>query len=296
MKRIIIAILVFTMIFAGQAFGAKSVKGKNKALSNTSVKSAIKVNFAGRPDLMVQMVTVNPPMPVVSHHPITIRITVKNRGNGPTSAVCHLNMSVVSVDKNGNRIPGNNFMSAIPMYAKNIPVLGPGAKHEIKKIINLHHAGRNRIEGVINTESLKSGEELNNQNNNYKTYFTVKPKPAPADLVLHKIGVTSGGEIKIRMSNKGKAIPDYDFNRAWVKAEVTGSSPYKQILLKDIDPNGRLKKPKSSLVDFVWPDTGPRAIKLTPGYSYEVTVTLDCFPRIIDSNRSNNSKIVTLSP
>ncbi len=107
------------------------------------------------------------------------------------------------------------------------------------------------------------------------------------------------------MSNCGKAIPDFDFRRAWVKAEVIGSSsPYQlQLHLKDMDPNGFLKKsgvpfgrPGKIFVNFIWPGTGPHGIKLTAGYAYNVQVILDCFPTIVDSNRSNNSKIVTLSP
>lgn len=105
------------------------------------------------------------------------------------------------------------------------------------------------------------------------------------------------------MSNAGKAIPDYDFDRAWVKATVIGSSPYRQLHLKDVDPNGLLKKPGvpsgasgKKYVTFVWPDTGTQGIKLTPGYSYSVEVILDCFPRINDANRSKTAKTVTLSP
>ena len=194
-------------------------------------------------------------------------------------------------------------MGHIPGYTNNIPILGPGQKHVITKYLNLHHPGRNKIEGTINTESLKPGEESNHQNNYYKHYFTMKPKAAPADLVLHYIKVTPDGRIKIKMSNAGKAIPDYAFDHAWVKATVIGSSPYRQIHLKDMDPKGVLKQPGvpagtpgKKYVMFVWPDSGPQGIKLTSGYSYSVEVILDCFPSIIDADRSNNSMTVTLSP
>ncbi|MCD4742638.1 MAG: hypothetical protein K8R67_09225 [Desulfobacteraceae bacterium] len=300
-----ILVIVFSMIFVGQASGASSAAKVKKVPSNSTIKKSRSVKLAGKPDLMVQMVTVSPKIPTISKDLITIKVTVKNRGTSATSAVCHLTMFIRSVNNAGTPIPGNH-RPLIPGYTNNIPILGPGGKHEIYKTFTIHikhPTGRKEISGIINTESLQFGEESNNQNNYYKTYFILKPKPAPADLVLHDIGVTSDGRIKIKMSNKGKAIPDEDFIRAWVKAEIIGSSPYKQLHLKDMDPNGFLKKPGVPLglpgqifVNFIWPDTGPRAIKLTAGYAYSVKVTLDCFPSIVDSNRSNNSKTVTLSP
>jgi hypothetical protein len=260
-------------------------------------------NVTGKPDLKVIALNVNPKTPSVGGGTITIKVTVKNQGTAATSAACSLTMSVFSVDENGNRIPGNSLMAAIPGYSNNIPILGSGQKHVITQYINLHHPGRNQIEGGINTESLQPGEESNPQNNYYKHYFTMKPQAAPADLVLHDIKATPDGRVQIKMSNAGKAIPDYAFGRAWVKATVIGSSPYRQILLKDMDPQGILKKPGvpagtpgKKYVTFIWPDSGSQGINLTSGYSYSVEVILDCFPRIIDADRTNNSKTVTLSP
>ena len=297
-------LIVFSLIFSGYAFGASSPAKVKKVPPSSTIKKSKSVKLAGKPDLMVQMVTVNPKIPTVSKDMITIKVTVRNRGTAATSAVCHLTLFLRSVNNAGIPIPGDQRY-LIPDYNNNIPILGPGARHEVSKVFTTQFTGRKEISGVINTESLQPGEELNNQNNHYKSYFTVKPKPAPADLVLHNITVTSDGRIKIRMSNCGKAIPDFDFNRAWVKAEVIGSSsPYAlQLHLKDMDPNGFLKKPGvpfgmpgKIFVNFVWPDTGPHGIKLTAGYAYNVKVILDCFPSIVDSNRSNNSKTVTLSP
>jgi len=300
---LIIGAAAIAFIFAGQAFGAESTKTMQRVPAGSSMKKLKVGNLSGQPDLKVIMLDVNPKTPSVGSGPITIKLTVKNQGTAATSAACSLTMSVFSVDENGTQIPGNSLMAAIPGYTNNIPILGPGQKHVITKYINLHHPGRNQIEGVINTESLKPGEESNNQNNYYKHYFTMKPKAAPADLVLHYIRVTPDGRIKIKMSNAGKAIPDYAFDRAWVKATVIGSSPHRQILLKDMDPKGVLKKPGvpsgasgKKYVTFIWPDSGPQGIKLTSGYSYSVEVILDCFPRIIDADRSNNAKTVTLSP
>lgn len=289
------AVIALTLIFVGQAFGAQSSKNSGRVPASVNMKK-LEVG-GGNPDLKVIALTVNPKTPHIGGGPITIKVTVKNRGTAATSAPCSLTMSVFSVDKNGNHIQGNQLMAAIPDYTNNIPILGPGKKHEITKYINLHHPGRNRIEGLINTQSLKAGEESNNQNNYYLHYFTMKPKPKPADLVLHYIKVTPDGRIKLKMSNDGFKIPVYDFNRAWVKATIVGNSPHRQILLKDMDPKGVLKKGKSGkYVTFTWPDTGPQGIKLTSGYSYTVEVILDCFPRINDAKRSNNSKTVTLSP
>jgi hypothetical protein len=80
-------------------------------------------------------------------------------------------------------------------------------------------------------------------------------------------------------------------------------SDYKQIHLKDMDPNGLLKKPGVPLgmpgairVNYIWPATGPQGIALSPGNTYQVKVVLDCFPRITDSNRANNTKTVILRP
>jgi len=295
MKTMATVILVLAMITTGQVFGAKSVRKGNKALNNTGVKSSGAVHIAGNPDLVVTMVNVTPVTPTVSKDMITIKVTVKNRGAAATSAACSLTMFLRSVNNAGTPISGDQRY-LIPAHTNNIPILGPGAKREISKVFTTHFVGRKQISGIINTESLEPGEESNSQNNTYKSYFIVKPKPAPADLILHKIAVTSTGRIKIQMSNQGKAIPDYDFNRAWVKAEVHGSSPYKQLHLKDVNPNEFLKKANSPYISFTWPDTGSHGIKLTSGYTYTVTITLDCFPSITDSDRSNNTKTVTLSP
>lgn len=290
-----VAVIALTFIVAGQAFGAQSSKKPGHAPAGVNMKKL--QAGGGNPDLKVIALTVNPKTPHVGAGPITIKVTVKNRGTAATSAPCSLTMSVFSVDKNGNHIQGNQLMAAIPGYTNNIPILGPGKKHEITKYINLHHPGRNKIEGAINTESLQPGEESNTQNNQYEHYFTMKPKPKPADLVLHSIKVTPDGRIKLKMSNDGFGIPAYSFNRAWVKATIVGSSPHRQILLKDMDPKSILRKGKTGkYVTFTWPDTGPQGIKLTSGYSYTVEVILDCFPRINDAKRSNNSRTVTLSP
>ncbi|MCK5100108.1 MAG: hypothetical protein KAR45_18500 [Desulfobacteraceae bacterium] len=297
-------LIAFSMIFTGYAFGASSAVKVKKVSPGSTIQKSRSVKLAGKPDLIVQMVTVNPKIPTVSKDMITIKVTVRNRGTAATSAVCHLTLFLRSVNNAGTPIPGDQ-RHLIPAYSNNIPILGPGARHEISKVFTTHSIGRKEISGVINTESLQPGEESNIQNNYYKSYFTVKPKPAPADLVLHNISVTNDGRIKIRMSNCGKAIPGFDFKRAWVKAEVIGSSnPYQwQLHLKDMDPNGFLKKPGvpfgrpgKIFVNFIWPGTGPHGIKLTAGYAYNVQVILDCFPTIVDSNRSNNSKTVTLSP
>jgi hypothetical protein len=290
-----VAVIALAFIFSGTAFGAQ--KSKKPGRVPASVNMSKPAVGGGNPDLKVIALTVNPKTPHIGGGTITIKVTVKNRGTAATSAPCSLTMSVFSVDKNGNHIQGNQLMSAIPGYTNNIPILGPGKKHIITKYINLHHPGRNKIDGSINTESLQPGEESNAQNNHYKHYFVMKPKPKPADLVLHSVKVTPDGRIRLKMSNNGSMIPGYDFNRAWVKATIIGSSPHRQILLKDMDPQGVLKKGQSSkYVGFTWPGTGPQGIKLTSGYSYTVEVILDCFPRIIDGNRSNNSKTVTLSP
>ena len=295
-------VITFSMILSVYAFGANSTRKANKLPPSTVMKKNRAVKLAGKPDLTVIMVRVNPTTPTVSKDLITIKVTVKNRGTGPTSAKCHLTLFLRSVNNAGTPIPGDQRY-LIPGYANNIPVLGPGGRYEISKVFTTQFVGRKEISGMINTESLQAGEESNAQNNYYKSYFIVKPKPAPADLVLNNISVTSDGRIKIKMSNKGKAIPNEDFIRAWVKVEVIGSSPYKQLHLKDMDPNGFLKKPGAPLgmpgqifVNYIWPDTGSRGIKLTSGYAYSVKVTLDCFPSIVDSNRSNNTKTVTLTP
>lgn len=300
---LMIGVAAIAFIFAGQVLGAQSTKSMQRVPAGSNMNKLNVGNVAGKPDLKVIALDVSPKTPAVGGGTITIKVTVKNQGTAATSAPCSLTMSVFSVDENGAQIPGNSLMAHIPGYTNNIPIMGPGQKHVITKYLNLHHAGRNKIEGVINTESLKPGEESNHQNNYYKHYFTMKPKPAPADLVLHDIKLTFDGRIQIKMSNAGKAIPDYDFNRAWVKATVIGSSPHRQILLKDMDPKGVLKKPGgpsgapgNKYVTFIWPDTGTQGIKLTPGYSYNIEVILDCFPRIIDADRSNNAKTVTLSP
>ncbi len=294
-------LLACSIIFPATGFSASSIK-TNKIQPSNKMNNSSAIRQGGKPDLTVLMVKVNPKTPTVSKDLITIKVTVKNSGTAATSSACSLTMFLRSVNNAGTPVSGEQ-RSLIQGYSNNIPVLGPGARHEISKVFTTHVTGRKELSGVINTESLQAGEESNNQNNHYKSYFYVKPKPAPADLVLHNISVTSDGRIKIRMSNSGKAIPDSDFNGAWVKAEIIGSSPYRQLHLKDMDPPGALKKPGvpagtpgKVYVNFIWPDTGSQGIKLTSGYTYNVKVTLDCFPRIVDSNRSNNSKTMTLSP
>ncbi|MCD4742639.1 MAG: hypothetical protein K8R67_09230 [Desulfobacteraceae bacterium] len=296
-------IIVFSLIFAGQASGASSAVNVKKVPRNSNIKKISPTGFAGKPDLKVQMVKNLPKTPSAGLNPSLIDITVKNRGTAPTSAVCHLTMSIYSVDNSGSHIAGNSLMSVIPPNASNIPILGPGKSHVIRTLIPiLQYAGRNKIEGVINTESLQPGEESNSQNNYYKTYFTVKHRPAPADLVLHNISLTSNGQIKIRISNSGNAIPDYDFARCGVKVEVPGY-PIRYMLMQHIDTNRLLQKPgvpvgtsNKIYVSFSWPKTGIRGIELFSGNSYSVKVTLDHDHLVMDKNRSNNSKTVTLSP
>ena len=296
-------IIIFSIVFTGQVFGASSTVKSKRVKQNSNVKNIKPAKLAGKPDLMIQMVENFPKMPSAGLNISSINVTIRNRGTAPTSAVCHLTMSVYSVDSSGNRIAGNSLMSAIPSYANNIPILGPGASHVIRTSIPiLHHAGRNKIEGVINTESLQPGEESNSQNNYYKSYFTIKPKPAPADLALHNIKLTSNGHIEIRISNCGEAIPDYDFKRAIVKVEVPGYANMFMVM-HNIDPNGLLQKAgvpvgtgKKVYLNFVWPKTGDRGIKLFAGNSYSVKVTLDWLNSIMDKRRSNNSKTITLSP
>ncbi|MCP3901345.1 MAG: hypothetical protein GY707_16700, partial [Desulfobacteraceae bacterium] len=153
---------IFALLFSGQAFAAKSIKRANKALPKSSIiKSNSAVKITGHPDLMVQMVTVNPQIPTVSKDMITIKVTVKNRGNGPTSAICHLTMFLRSVNSAGTAIPGDQRY-LIPGYTNNIPILGPGARHEISKVFTTQFIGRKKVSGVINTESLQPGEESNN--------------------------------------------------------------------------------------------------------------------------------------
>ena len=303
LKVMIAIILMIAIIFAGHAFGASNAANVKEVPRNGIMKNVSPSGFAGKPDLMVQMVKNFPKSPSAGLNISSIKVTVKNRGTAPTSAVCHLTMSVYSVDNNGNQIAGNSLMSAIPAYTNNIPILGPGASIVIRTSIPiLLHAGRNKIEGVINTESLQPGEESNSQNNYYKTYFTVKPKPDPADLVLHGISLTSNGQIKIRISNCGNAISDYDFARSGVKVEVPGY-PTRYMLMHHIDTSRVLQNPgvplgkgKQVYVNFAWPKTGDRGIKLFSGNAYSVKVILDHSHSILDSKRSNNSKTVILSP
>ena len=70
-----------------------------------------------------------------------------------------------------------------------------------------------------------------------------------------------------------------------------------------IDPNGLLQKAgvpvgmgKKVYLNFAWPKTGERGIKLFAGNSYSVKVTLDWLHSIMDKKPSNNSKTVILSP
>jgi len=253
---------------------------------------------SSRPDLKVTSVTYSP-NPFKAPGMISFKVTVKNIGTGPTSAICSLTMACYSTDSNWQRIGGKDHnLNLIPAYQNNIPILPAGQKIVIHKATSLHYIGPHEISGVINTESLQMGEESDNQNNEWRFRFTALPRPAPADLVLMFVGKTAQGQIKLTMKNKGRSIPSNDFNQAYIRLKVNNDQP-RYVKLNEADPNGWLRKGKGlgfgqpKKVIFIWPTTYPNGVTLTPGQSYQVEVLLDHSVKITDSNRSNNLKSVT---
>jgi hypothetical protein len=184
-----------------------------------------------------------------------------------------------------------------PVVTNNIPQLAPGAEVKISHTITIPYAGHYKLDGVIITEGLQVGDEKPG-NNNYVKYFEVIPKPAPSDLVLENLTPTNDNRIKIRMYNKGGAIPDIDFNECRVTLEVNDTFR-RNVELKIVDPSGVLKigaappysQPMAKL-NYIWPSDGPNGFTLLPGETYKVRVTLDVNHSILDSDWSNNAMTV----
>ena len=239
-------------------------------------------------DLVVTNVSITPPTPRQGIDMVQIEVTVKNAGNKTLPRVCSLSMDLWNQDTHPDY-----HHKIIPWYTGNIPQLAPGAEVRISHTITIPYVGNYKLDGVIITEGLQVGDEKP-QNNQYIKYFQVIPKPAPADLVLESLMPTNDGRIKMKMYNKGSAIPDIDFNACRVTVEVNDTF-YRNVKLSDIDPTGVLKNregtPRAKL-EYIWPSDEPNGYMLRPGNTYKVRVTLDSNTTIIDSDWSNNAMTV----
>ena len=133
-------------------------------------------------DLKVTAIVITPTIPKQDIDYAKITVTVQNIGGTRTSAKCSLNMSIWSVNANGDKINGRTSLSnLIPMYANNIVRLNPGQKTKISAFHTFSFGGRHKVYGHINTESLEPGEEKH-QNNQYEKIFSVKA--SRPDLVI----------------------------------------------------------------------------------------------------------------
>jgi len=172
----------------------KKVTQKKANISNPPIDVLPNVSKAARADLIVKQVNINPGIPTQNVDLATIYVTVKNVGGTRTSEKCSLNMSVWSVDMNGEQISGQTSLSnIIPGYTYNIPKLDSGMEVVISKELTFQFFGRHKVYGVINTESLSVGEEKS-QNNLYEKLFIVKFPPPDLVVCFKKGNVSKAGQ------------------------------------------------------------------------------------------------------
>ena len=84
---LIIVAAAVAFCWAGQAFGAQSTKPVQRVPAGVNMQKLDVGNVAGKPDLKVIALSLNPPTPSVGGGTITVQVTVKNQGNAATSAV-----------------------------------------------------------------------------------------------------------------------------------------------------------------------------------------------------------------
>lgn len=109
----------------------------------------------------------------------TVSFTIRNTGGSPSPGPTSFGLQVYSSDVQGNPDTGD-FVTVIPWYTNNIPVLDPGESHTISAPVTLVHAGRHTANGVIITEGYELGE-VSTFKSPWKYTFQVSPRP---DLVV----------------------------------------------------------------------------------------------------------------
>ncbi len=270
-----------------------------RALALVDFSRPIPKNLHVQADLVVRSVAIDPNPPRVHKDMIRITATVINKGSKATPMASSLSMEIDSVDASGQTFRGDRIV-AIPNYTFNIPVLAPRQSIQIAKTITLNFIGRHRVAGNIFIEGFKNEDEYH-LNNKYDYFFEAVKPPAPADLVMEEVTLASEGRLKLKLTNKGSAIPDADFNSSYIKIRINGED-VGSLKLKEIDPTGLLKKgngmnwmPGAEVhLNYIVPGSRYHGIQLQPGQTKTIQVIVDYNVRITDSNRSNNKKTVTL--
>jgi hypothetical protein len=133
---------------------------------------------ATEPVLSILTATVSPAGPPQGGTGV-ISFTIRNTGGSPSPGPTSFGLQVYSSDAQGNPDTGD-FVTVIPWYTNNIPVLSPGQDHTISAPVYLQHAGPHTANGVIITEGYNLGE-VSTFKSPWNLSFQVSPRP---DLVV----------------------------------------------------------------------------------------------------------------
>lgn len=126
--------------------------------------------------------------------------------------------------------------------------------------------------------------------------FDFKTKPGSGssgkrlpDLAVTGIKLVKGCKIAVTIENKGNAgVPPsyYDLPKAVAVQMYNGTKPWGGLILKGVDPTGKLKFPGGKVTHIWFPNAAN--LNLTPGY-HSLKVVVDFHKVLVESNELNNS-------
>lgn len=259
-------------------------------------------------DLAIINITITPSQPRLGRS-LLVTTTIKNVGLATPQKNAFFQMELTDD-------PYTLYLkNVVAPFGLTIPRLAPNEEHIITKSVALPHqytypnnlrvdlpAGNYKIHALINTSNFEVDEENNAGNNEMVKTFIVRD-PAPSDLAVDNISLTSDCRIIFRFHNEGASIPDPDFNNAIVLIEM--GNLHEQKKLSDVDPTGLSKRsgnwPWGSSLNYVtytWP--APNAnpitnIQLISGQTANVTVKLNPYRNIFEQVVTNNNKTMNLT-
>lgn len=265
-------------------------------------------------DLAITDISIDPPNPRIAKDIIRITVTIQNIGihsQFPGAPEAYFQMELTDDPYT------QYYRKIVPEYSMTIPPLTAGEEFTISQTITIPRRvkigntmvtlqpGPYKLLGQINTTNYQPDEEQNSSNNEFTRRFDVRD-PAPSDLVLDNITLTSDCRLKLTFHNEGAAIPDEDFAKAWVRVSKDNGQVNEQEYLSAIDPNGLVKHPGFSWmpmhyrVNYIWPinpnnNNCINTICLTPGQTSSFQVSVDPYHAISDAKPGNNAKTKTLT-
>ncbi len=255
-------------------------------------------------DLAITNVTITPVSPRIEKDLITITTTIKNKGVSTPQKDAWFQLELTDD-------PYTQYLRKLVVpFTMILPRLDPNSEHVVTKTARIPRQFKNsqnqtiipapgsyKVLAIVNTTAFSLDEEKNPSNNRLTKTFVVRDPPA-SDLVLDTITLAPGCRIRIRFHNAGAAIPDADFDAAWVSIQEDDGLR-QQEKLSDVDDTGRSKTSGLSLtstpnyVTYVWPAPNSNAaldIGLASGQTSRVEVKLDPYHAIRDEKPDNNNK------